>query len=292
MPCFHPLKAYRLEDGSIVFVERGKVFAELELPCGQCIGCRLERSRQWAIRCVHEASLHKTNSFVTLTYSDEHLPSNGSLRYPDVQLFLKRLRKLLAPAKVRFFCCGEYGDETFRPHYHLCLFGWRPSDGISIGKDIYESATLKKLWPHGHSSFGDVTFESSAYVARYCLKKVNGRVAASHYERLDLQTGELYQLEREFAHMSLKPGIGATWFDKFTSDVYPSDEIIIKGKPVKPPKYYDKRYAKTNPDDFESVLVQRELDAYLLRSDNTSERLAVKEQVTVARSNLSKRKLS
>lgn len=293
MPCYHPMPAYRMKDGTVKFVERGSVEGHLTLPCGQCIGCRLERSRQWAIRCIHEASLHKQNCFVTLTYDDNHLPANGSLSYRDVQLFLKRLRKLIAPQRVRFFCAGEYGDELTRPHYHLCLFGYTPTDRYSVKKDLYGSPTLDKLWPYGYVSFGAVTFESAAYVARYCLKKVNGRDARQHYEAgVDPDTGEVLQLQPEFTHMSLKPGIGAGWFNKYSTEVYPCDEVIINGKPVKPPKYYDKLYDKIPFNDLDQIRAQRELDAYILRGDNTSERLAVKEQVTTARSNLSSRNLS
>ncbi|WNK13598.1 MAG: replication initiator protein [Microvirus sp.] len=292
MPCYHPLRAFRLEDGSITFVERGRLDGSLELPCGQCIGCRLERSRQWAIRCVHEASLHKQNIFLTLTYRDDALPAYGSLSYRHVQLFLKRLRRHIAPMKVRFFCAGEYGEELRRPHYHMCLFGWSPSDPYPVAKDLYSSKLLEQLWPHGHASFGEVTFASAGYVARYCLKKINGKDARHHYEAgIDPTTGEVITLEKEFAHMSLKPGIGAGWFKKYSTEVYPFDEIIINGKPVKPPKYYDKLFDKIPFNDLDQVRAQRELDAYNLRSDNTSERLAVKEQVTTARSNLSKRKL-
>ena len=109
-------------DGSVKFVSRNKrgVEACLELPCGQCIGCRLERSRQWAMRCLHEASLHENNAFITLTYDDSNLPRGGSLDYSDFQKFMKRLRKRIG-RKVSFYCGGEYGDthsisvDTFRP---------------------------------------------------------------------------------------------------------------------------------------------------------------------------------
>lgn len=294
MPCFHPMPAYRLEDGSVVFVERGAVAGHLTLPCGQCHGCRLERSRQWAIRCVHEASLHKTNSFVTLTYADHNVPMYGSLSYRHVQLFLKKLRKLIAPARVRFFCAGEYGDELQRPHYHICLFGWTPPNPYPVKKNLYGSPTLDKLWPHGFASFGEVTFESAAYVARYCLKKVNGKSSSRHYERLDTDTGELVQIEREFAHMSLKPGIGRGWFDKYSTEVYPQDEVIINGKAVKPPKYYDKVYDKIPFNTLDEVRAQRELDGYKshLLGENLAPRLAAREAVAIARSNTSLRKLS
>ncbi len=124
MACYYPLRAWRGPGRtgalSIAWTRQGSSHVELQLPCGQCIGCRLERSRQWAVRCMHEASLYSFNSFVTLSYSPECLPSLDSLCVRDFQLFMKRLRKQFS--KVRFFHCGEYGDDTRRPHYHALLF--------------------------------------------------------------------------------------------------------------------------------------------------------------------------
>ena len=151
------------------------------VPCGQCIGCRLERSRQWAIRCVHEASLHTDNCFITLTYSPDCLPSDGSLNHDDFQKFFKRLRKHIAPKKIRYYMCGEYGEDLQqpsklgRPHFHACLFGLDFDDKqLYIVRDdvkLYTSATLEKIWGKGFVTIGDVTFESAAYVARYIAKK-------------------------------------------------------------------------------------------------------------------------
>lgn len=247
------------------------------------------------MRCLHEAKLHEDNCFLTLTYDDDNLPPSGSLFYEDFQLFMKRYRKL---AKVRFYMCGEYGEETFRPHFHACIFGHNFPDRVLLkttkaGSKIYTSATLQRLWPQGLSSIGDVTFDSAAYVARYCMSKVTGPDAKHAYRRystsvdeihLDMETGEIYshELTPEFNHMSLKPGIGSKWFDKFKHDVYPHDYVIINGKEVKPPKYYDKLYSRTNPQDAEYVQHLRLLSGRARYSDNTPERLAVKEQVTKA----------
>ena len=124
MACYHPMPAVRLANGDVTFVSRTKVDGHaIYLPCGQCVGCRLERSRQWAVRCMHERSMHERACFVTLTYDDEHLPPGKSLNYPDVQKFLRRLRKRVG-VPIRFYLCGEYGDDTDRPRYHICLFGF------------------------------------------------------------------------------------------------------------------------------------------------------------------------
>ena len=97
------------------------------LPCGQCYACRIAKSREWASRCVMESKLHKENCFITLTYNDEHLPSDLSLQKDDFTKFIKRLRKNTGD-KIRYYACGEYGDLYQRPHFHACLFGYRPDD--------------------------------------------------------------------------------------------------------------------------------------------------------------------
>jgi len=182
----------------------------VELPCGKCIGCRLEYSRQWAMRCMHEAQTNECNSYVTLTYNDKNLTyghNQATLVPKDLQLFLKRLRKKTGK-KISYYACGEYGDATKRPHYHLCIFGYDFPDKIHVETKrdfkLYESRLLSGLWKAGIHRIGEVTFESAAYVARYIMKKQKGA------------TKKIYSdlgIEPEFARMSLKPGIGAsaTW---------------------------------------------------------------------------------
>ena len=287
-----------MSDGSVKFTSRNKrgVEGSLELPCGQCIGCRLERSRQWAMRCLHEASLHERNAFITLTYDDSNLPPGGSLNYSDFQKFMKRLRKRIG-GNVRFYCGGEYGENTIRPHYHACLFGYDFPDKVyykktSSGEKIYTSKLLESLWPFGLSSVGDVTFESAAYIARYCVQKVTGQAATSHY-RVITDDGEIIDRVPEFNKMSLKPGIGSRWLEKYRSDVYPRDYVVINGVKTKPPKYYDVLFEREYPGVFSDLVARRELDMAQLRLRDPDEfrdaRLGVKEQVTLARSSMLKR---
>jgi hypothetical protein len=289
MACFHPLQAYQTSDGSIIFSERkGDVVRSLSLPCGQCWGCRLERSRQWAVRCMHEASLHEQNCFITLTYDNDHCPSDRSLNYGDFQRFMKRFRKRFKGSTIRFYMAGEYGEKFERPHFHACIFGFNFPDltvwkRTPSGALIYRSKSLEDLWPFGYSSVGDVTFESAAYVARYVMKKRTGKVAGDHYETTDMETGEIKDRVPEFNRMSLKPGIGADWFKRFHSDVYPHDRVIVNGRETRPPKFYDKKFAEQFPEEFEQLQFQRFVDAVDRFEDNTDERLAVKEQVTIAR---------
>ena len=244
MTCYRPLLAYK-EDGKVVF-EKPFAFAKgFNLPCNQCIGCRLTYSRNWAIRCIHEAQMHKNNCFITLTFNPVSLQGRGkqSVNKRDYQLFMKRLRKKYGNG-IRYFHCGEYGEQHKRPHYHALLFGHDFADKTvwSVKKDIklYVSKELQELWPHGFSTIGDVNFDSAAYVARYIMKKQTGDLAEEHYQYIHQDTGEIEQLYPEYCTMSRKPGIGYDWFQKYKTDIYPNDYVVIRNNlKIKPPKYYD-----------------------------------------------------
>lgn len=239
MPCYRPLTAYRNPSGGpLLFSSRaGYGDRSLKIGCGQCMGCRLERSRVWAMRCQHEASLYEDNCFLTLTYSDECLPDNGSLVKKHFVDFHKRLRDRVGYGRFRFYACGEYGERTNRPHYHCLLFNYDFPDKefyktTAGGHRLYVSALLDDVWGYGHCQIGSVTFDSAAYVARYITKKITGDMAEAHY------AGR----EPEFSDMSRRPGIGRAWLEKFTSDVYPRDHVIVNGVKCKPPRFYDSVY--------------------------------------------------
>lgn len=295
MACYSPIQAYQRSDGSICFAERkgDDIVRSLQLPCQQCVGCRLERSRQWAVRCMHEASLYKRNCFITLTYDDTHIPSDGSLRYRDFQLFMKRLRKEVPG--VRFYMCGEYGDKFRRPHYHACLFNCDFDDKRPIrllGKSrLYRSERLSSLWPFGYASIGEVNFHSAAYVARYCMKKVTGKEADEHYAVVNLSSGEISKRVPEFNRMSLRPGIGAGWFAKFKSDVFPKGLTVVNGVQTRCPKYYDKLMDREDSDVSAVVAYEREKFAQARSADSTDRRLLDRAVVTSARIRSLKRNL-
>lgn len=288
MACFHPIKGYRARTvnptgkRSIVF-NPSKGYADLPvtIPCGRCIGCRLERSRMWAVRCVHEAQLHKKNTFITLTYNDENLPFNGSLDVKHFQDFMKRLRHQYGPG-IRFFHCGEYGEQFKRPHYHACLFNFDFPDKTLWkqirGNNHYQSQSLNELWGKGFCSISDVTFKSAAYVARYITKKITGEQAVTHYETYN-EYGEITQKRPEYTTMSRKPGIAKGWFDKFHTDVYPSDFIIIEGKKIKTPRFYDGQFELLSPQELQNVKILRKLNSKLHEAENTYDRLAVREEI-------------
>lgn len=269
MPCFHPLTAWRGYDQAtgkncITFkIQNAYDKQPITLPCGRCVGCRLERSRAWAVRCQHEASLHEKNVFITLTYNNENLPAGGSLKKKDFQDFMGRLRKKWGRG-IKYYYCGEYGEKFQRPHYHACIFNWDPGDKtiwkIRRGHQTWRSKELERLWDKGHSEIGEVNFETAAYCARYIMKKRTGtkpfkqedgtfKTAAEHYD------GRL----PEYNDMS--QGVAFEWYKKNWKDVYPGDHLIIKrkGKYVrtKPPKYYDKQFEIDNPEEYKKLKRKR-----------------------------------
>lgn len=211
---------------------------------------------------------------------------------------------------MRFFMCGEYGDLNRRPHFHACIFGYRFPDRKywSKGKSgslNYRSAQLERLWPFGQCLVGDVNYKSASYIASYIVKKVNGDMAEQHYRYVDPVTGVITQLNPEFCRMSLKPGIGAGWYEKYASQLDAFDHVVVNGRPSKPPRYYDKLRRRgltveKLPDDFvgpprgwrsgvsslHEAKAQREhkvVKSSAFKENNTPERDAVRETVTIAR---------
>ena len=297
MPCYKPLTGYyskyvnKSGKRSIVFnSDKALIPVKQQVPCGRCIGCRLDRSLSWAIRCVNEASMYDENSFITLTFDDDHIADNRSLRVSDFQKFMKRLRKAISPRKVRFFHCGEYGAKFSRPHHHACLFGYDFSDKVLFsernGSKVYTSAMLSNLWPFGFSTVGSVTFESAAYVARYVMKKW----AKDNFSGVELydamkalknpqSKADFYNgMKEEYITMSRRPGIGETWYKQFSSDVYPLGFCVVNGKKVKPPRYYDNQFEIDNSLSFARIKVDR-LKGAQGNINNTPARLEVREEL-------------
>ena len=279
MACFSPLSAWRAPGGGISF-DRQDSYSDrppIRVSCGYCDGCKVDRTRDWSARLVHEDQLHDRSCFLSLTYAPEHLPQDCGLDHRHWQLFAKRLRK--ARGRFRFFMCGEYGDTNLRPHYHAILYGHdfredrQICEGATPDVPLYRSPSLEALWGLGRVAIGQVTPASAAYVARYVMKKRAGDSAS--YERVDGETGEVFQVRPEYVQMSRRPGIGAAWLDRFHKDVYPSDEVVQGGRKFRPPKYYDKRQEERDPEQMKAVH-ERRLDE-LDRKDNTPERLAVRE---------------
>lgn len=277
MACFSPISAYSSKAVNPETGKRPLVFDVrksfdgllLRLPCGVCVGCQQSRARSWAIRCMHERRMSSESAFVTITYDDAHLPLGSSLRKSDVQLFMKRLRKA-RPTGVRYFLAGEYGDTTLRPHYHILLFNASFPDRrfykrSPSGFDLYTSEELRRLWPLGNNYLGEVTAGSAAYVARYCLKKAFGAVVSDGREP-------------EFRLMSRRPGIGALWFDRYSSEAYAHDSAVLDAHVVSLPRYYDDRFKLIDSDRLDELKRDRRRAAEDRWLDNTPERLRVREE--------------
>lgn len=298
MACYHPLQAYRSlvrsnnGKSTITFKKsEGHPFLPVKIACGQCIGCRIDRSKQWAVRCMHEASLYENNSFITLTYSNKHLPWDQSLKKKHFQNFMKALRREYPRDKsdnIRYYHCGEYGERTKRPHYHAILFNldfddkylWR--ENPRTGERYYRSETLEKVWGKGYCVIGEVTFQSAAYVARYILKKVTGNPAKDHYNKIiDYNTGECVDLQPEYTTMSRRPGIGKKWYEQYKNQLHPDDFVVWNGKKHKIPKYYDRLYEIEHAEEFERIKERRFKNAQKpnIKANNTPDRLAVRETI-------------
>lgn len=262
---------------------------KLELPCGKCIGCRMERARAWKVRVLHEAQLYDANLIVSLTYADKWLPRSLGLEYPDFQGFMKRLRRRVAGVSlgpdggrpIRFFVAGEYGGETGRPHFHAILFNCRFQDMQEWQNGFFSSRVAEDLWGRGNVVIdGDVTPQGAAYVTGYVTEKQERE--APHV--LDLGTGELIFRRREFCQMSRSPGLGAWWYRRYGDDLFPQDAAVFPGKQVKVPRFYFERYKReADPGELEEVLEARYARAMEQREESTAARRAVREEVAVRR---------
>ena len=317
MTCYDPLQGFlNPKNGGIIFKPTPQATQPMEVACGQCIGCRLDYSRMWSMRIVHEASLYEHNngnSFITLTYRDQdactdeqlkngyHIPEDWGLQKAHFQKFMKRLRKANPGKRIPYYHCGEYSDTCRhgkdishcihctigRPHYHAIIFNHTFEDtqpcGYRNDTTYYTSPTLEKVWKHGFVQVGDVTLESAAYVARYCMKKITGEEKDQHYQNLD-DYGERVPVQPEYATMSRKPGIGKKWYERFKSDLYPNDEVPVPGQGVfkKVPRYYDIQLERENPQLMEELKNKRKKFIESNPSEFTSNRLSQKHAVKKA----------
>lgn len=330
MPCYHPLKAFytRGLDGKLqlrflskFYDENGKVdsfgFGQspdlarllsvadvsinkdiVSIPCGRCVGCRLDYSAAWALRCQLESSFCKEDEcwFFTLTYDDEHIPVNSrdfsidpstgeflegvqqlsyTLNSSDLQLFNKRLREYFSREynvkNIRFFASGEYGSKTFRPHYHVIYFNlpipdlvqyrYGPYSTMKDGRkyQLFESDIISKLWGKGLVCIGRCNFHTCAYTARYVMKKQKGENADSFYNALNV--------EPEFSRCSRMPGIGFNYYEKHKDKIYQTDEVLAVdsnglARSFSPPKYFDRLYQKENPIEYMRIQERRLENGY------------------------------
>ena len=270
VPCTSPRTVGFKDDGKTISwsqKEYSKEFASFQLPCGKCLECRLAYAREWAIRCVHEASMHEKNIFLTLTYNDESLKS-PKLIYSDVQNFIKKLRKRPYskdgqfvhksedPEPMGFFVTGEYGEQTKRPHWHLIVFNYEPNDGMHkythvSGDVVKTSATIDKLWGKGNAEYGPVNKETAGYCARYAAKKLtHGNDGEHEYEPISKK--------------SSKHAIGKTWLQKNFRDVFNYGKLVLEdGTEVPIPRYYEKWLKEHQPVEWLSYIQRIKLGRLL-----------------------------
>jgi hypothetical protein len=225
------------------------------------MACRIERRRQWAVRLMHENQLHQESCFLTLTYDDNNIPLHHSLNPKHFTDFMKRFREKMSPVKLRYYQCGEYGEQTSRPHHHALIFGYRPTDGKPIKRSgdhmLYRSESLSEIWGHGAVDFGEVGYKTASYVAGYVTKKINGEKAIEHYAWTDPETGEIHSRLPEYATMSRKPGIGSGWIERFASQTLAKDSIVVMGKLARSPLFYDNYLKLHYPQQFEQLKIER-----------------------------------
>lgn len=263
MPCYKPYLGFQAPSGKVYFSpDKKQSWKMIPIPCGKCVGCRLEYSRQWAIRCVKEAKYHDSNCFLTITYSDEFLPKRG-LNKKHIQDFLKRLRRRLEyhnlidnEVGLRYFLCGEYGGQTYRAHYHAIIFGYKPVDLVDFGFDndtkqrVYISPWLSSIWGKGNVIVGtNVTFETCAYVARYVMKKLENK------EKNDV----FYKtFSKDFILSSRNPAIGLGFFKENQRELERLDKVLIRdGVECLPPRYFSRKLKEVNPDKYEEIKQKR-----------------------------------
>ncbi len=212
-------------------------FDGVPFPCGQCLPCRINKRRIWTHRLLLELYGHEEACFLTMTYANEHLPSDHLVNKATCQKYLKRLRKYYAGRHIRYYLVGEYGGLYGRPHYHAILFGLPAS----------EEAMLQKIWSFGRCRAYPANHDTIQYVAGYVVDKLAKNQGGT-----------------EFALMSRRPGIGFNSIpdlaralnDEQIRDVLEISKdvpiAIRHGAKLLPLGRYlrDKLYTALNPDAF------------------------------------------
>lgn len=306
MSCYHPLLGYKVgvhpsgkpkyqivpNYNGVADPEIAKKFDgySIVVPCGHCIGCRLDKSREWADRMMLELQHTGKAIFLTLTYSNEGLdPENQeklynmsddgcvwfgdfavpelSLRKRDWQLFMKRLRKYFEPKELRFYASGEYGEATHRPHMHAIIFGLDLEDikdkvykfSNEFGDPIFSSRILEEtIWKKGMVRIANVSWKTCAYVARYVMKKQYGPERKNAYDSL--------HVEQPFGLMSRRPGLAGYYYsdDGRVFDPDKVNEVVVDhGEPIKIPipKYFIRKLEESDPEKYTELKKQRRIYA-------------------------------
>ena len=297
MPCYHPLKAFKVRpetrDQSAKYViashklehvnYKGQSYYEsIDIPCGKCIGCRLEYSKQWANRIMLESKTSNNIWGINLTYNNDNIPIKHpidletgevitsiecpTLKEKDVQDFLKRLRmnmfRKYGTKSIRYAYAGEYGEQRQRPHYHLIVFNCPIKDLKEVRKSkknfpMYESEEISKTWGKGLVTINEVSWDYSAYVARYIMKKQKGQGSKEYYDSIGR--------EKEYFRTSRRPGLGKEYYNLNKDKIYDTDEIFLgkrdKVLKLKPAKYYDKLFDVEDHERMQEIKENRRKSA-------------------------------
>lgn len=282
MACYSPLNAFKTttpnKNGKfpIVFKEEGTLGARpVTIPCGKCIGCKIDKSREWTIRCINELTVHDSNCFITLTYDNVHVPENQSIDIKDFQDFMRELRRKYAPKKIRYFACAEYGEQGDRPHFHAILFGIKFDDSLDYvinGKKLWSSGELSKIWTKGFNTVGEATSESISYVAGYVSKKIQREMENEGFVNIESGEDDIWFRKREVVMMSRRPGIGYMWFKRYHKSIMKDDFLINEGFQFKVPRYYDKLHEAIDKGNHDLVKYNREYGYARQRFKNKEEK--------------------
>lgn len=284
-------KAYRLVSREsrnlpLEHIPSWSCLEDMEVPCGHCVQCRLDYSKNWASRCYFESLYHKHNYFVTLTYEDDHISlgkyGNPTLVREHFTQFIKRLRMAMerkfGHTGIRYFGCGEYGDQTMRPHLHIILFNCPiPDLSINFVDDegqitqrksrygfMYFSKFIKDLWPYGFITVEDANYNTEAYVSRYIMKKQKGQEGKEVYEK---KLGVL----PPFLAMSLKPAIGSQYFEDNEKWLIDHPSIIVPRGDKEPlvsgiPRFYKHRILDRHPEVYDAMIEKAKINTLKARS--------------------------
>lgn len=203
---------------------------EMVVPCGACPFCAATKRSDWALRLLYESKKYIGSKFVTLTYADHnlrYLDGNPQLVKSDLQKWFKRVRK--AGNKLRYFAVGEYGSKTYRPHYHIILFGNVSDEAIRKGWSYVDRKTGKRK-DIGIVHIGQVTPQSIMYCLGYV---VNGKAWQMKHHRV-----------APFTVMSRRPGLGSNYLSPAMIEWHKSDRknyALLDGQKRHLPRYYKEK---------------------------------------------------
>lgn len=294
MPCFKPTKAWqyldpKMPDKPIFHQPERHANKPIELPCGKCIGCRSDKALDWTVRMTHEASLYEYNQFVTLTYDEENIPHDFGLHHKHYQDWIRKLRKHYPEISLRYYMCGEYGEINSRPHFHAAIFNLNITDleqySERDGHKTFTSKKMTKIWGKGNVIMGEsLTPQSCAYIAGYMLKELKAIDQEHGFRITDLETGQEFDRISPYQRMSNRPGIGRNWIEKYQTDTFPDDFIILDGKRFPVPDYYLRRLKDEDPKLYEEIKSDRvtKMESKQFAENSTPERLEVREKVKLA----------